>query len=264
MKISIIGAGHVAWHLANALEQADMDIVEIYSRDRKKAKELSSTLYDSDATNSLDFSTSDARIFILAVSDSAIAQVASQLILPKKSIVVHTSGSVQLSALEGVLAQNPDCNLGVFYPLMTFTKGKAISFKKIPFCIESNDKETSLILSKLAGSLSHEIYDVNSQDRKTLHLAAVFACNFTNHLFALSKEILEAENLNFDLLKPLINETLAKGLNSNHPAEVQTGPAVRRDRVSIETHRAMIKDDEDLLKVYDIITESIQDWHTTN
>jgi predicted short-subunit dehydrogenase-like oxidoreductase (DUF2520 family) len=262
MKISIIGAGNIAWHLAKVLEQGEMDIIEIYARDRRKAKAITSELYQSDATNSLNFKDSEAEIFVLAVSDNAIEEVASQIELPSKSMLIHTSGSMPLEILDIAKKQNPDCTTGVFYPLMTFTKGKKISFKSVPICIEGDSSSTISTLSKIAGKISNEVYDVNTQDRKVLHLAAVFACNFTNHLFALSKEILNEESLNFDLLKPLINETLTKSMAAKHPAEVQTGPAVRRDSKAIEAHRALIKADEDLLKVYDTLTESIQDWHT--
>ncbi|SOE20480.1 Predicted oxidoreductase, contains short-chain dehydrogenase (SDR) and DUF2520 domains [Spirosomataceae bacterium TFI 002] len=261
MKISIIGAGNIAWHLAKALEQADMDIIEVYSRDRRKAKSITQELYQSDATNSLNFKDSEAELFVMAVSDNAIEEVAAQIELPEESILIHTSGSVPLEVLEITKKMNPDCILGVFYPLMTFTKGKNVAFRTVPICIEGDTSETTHILSKIAKKVSNEVYEVNSQDRKVLHLAAVFACNFTNHLFALSKEILNEEGLNFEILKPLISETLNKGMAAKHPAEVQTGPAVRRDSNTIETHRQLIKDDEDLLKVYDTLTESIQDWH---
>lgn len=262
MKVSIIGAGNVAWHMAKALEQVGMDIIEIYARNRSKAKQITKELYDTDVTDSLDFSKTDANIYIIAVSDNAIGEIASNIILPPKSILVHTSGSISISVLENASIQNPDCQLGVFYPLMTFSKAKKITFKTIPICIEANNKESFKTIFQLASMMSNEVYEVSSHDRQVLHLAAVFACNFSNHLFALSKEILNEEKLNFDLLKPLIQETFDKGFAAAHPAEVQTGPAVRRDSKTIEAHRALIKDDQDLLRVYDTMTNSIQDWHT--
>lgn len=261
MKVSIIGAGNLAWHLAGALEQADMDVIEVYARSRKNAKALANTLYQTDATNSLDFSESEAEVFILAVSDDAIETVAQELILPEKCLLVHTSGSMPMNVLNVALSNNPECYLGVFYPLMTFTKGRAVNFAKIPICVEGSQKSAVNILSKLAASISREVYEVESGDRKVLHLAAVFSCNFTNHLLALAKEIMNEEGLNYDLLKPLISETIQKAMSSKHPAEVQTGPAVRRDNKSIEQHRDLIKADEDLLRVYDTLTTSIQDWH---
>lgn len=256
MNISIIGAGNVAWHLAQALEKADCNINEVYSRDIAKAEELAEILYSTKAVNSFDFSRSNSEIFFICVSDNAIASVASQLILPEEAIVVHTSGTQPLQALDTVEAYK-----GVFYPLQTFSKEVKIDFSDIPLLIEANNNQVLLKLKDIARRISKKVLQVSSKDRLVYHVGAVFSCNFANHLWAMSKEILESENLDFEILKPLIAETVNKMLHSKHPAEVQTGPAVRNDTKTIFKHKDFLQDDEDLLKVYTTLTESISDWH---
>jgi predicted short-subunit dehydrogenase-like oxidoreductase (DUF2520 family) len=132
---------------------------------------------------------------------------------------------------------------------------------EVPFCIESQDEDAEQALVKLAQQLSNTVYLVNSEERKTLHVAAVFACNFTNHLLALAKEMVEEEDLEFDLLKPLIKETFRKALAAEHPALVQTGPAIRNDEITIAQHLDHLLPNKDLRNIYQVMTESIQQWH---
>ncbi len=257
MKISIIGAGNVAWHLVKALEKADVAISEVYARDIHKALALTETLYSAVAVNSLDFSKSHSSVFFICVSDDAIASVFSQLAVPPGSVIVHTSGAKPLSVFEG----KQDAGFGVFYPLQTFTQGVNLDFETIPLLIEADSDKTYSILNQIAKRLSKKTLRVTSRERLVYHVSAVFSCNFVNHLWALSKEILESENLDFELLKPLIVETTQKMLDANHPADVQTGPAVRNDAQTINSHLDFLSDDEDLAGVYTTITESISDWH---
>lgn len=254
MKISFVGAGNVAWHLAKAMDKQNQTIVEVYSRNIKNAARLCEKLYHTKATTNLDFTNSVADIFIIAVPDDCIEMVVNECQFPENSTVVHTSGTVPLH----VLANIDNCKTGVFYPLQTFSKSKELDMKKIPICLEASDIITEKLLEKLAFKICENVCFYNSDDRKTLHLAAVFACNFTNHLLTLSKKILINEGLEFSLIKPLITETLEKALQIE-PENSQTGPASRHDHKIIAQHLKMLAYSESLSTIYSAITESILD-----
>ncbi len=256
--ITIIGSGNVAWHLAKSFEAVGLTVNAVYSRKIADAENITNELYYAEATNSLDFSVSESDLFVLAVSDNAIRSVTKQLILPPDTTVVHVSGAMPLSILEEIHAENPDVTCGVFYPLMTFTKYKHVDFSVVPICLESANKPTLNMLQTIAKKLTREVNIVSSEQRQILHLGAVFACNFTNHLLAVSQEIVEANELDFDLLKPLISETLAKALAAEHPADVQTGPAIRQDSETLKKHEKMLMDDPELQTLYQKLTDSIQ------
>ncbi|WP_341226161.1 Rossmann-like and DUF2520 domain-containing protein [uncultured Arcticibacterium sp.] len=261
MTVSIIGAGNLAWHLVNVFEELDVRVAEVYARKKKNAESITGYLYDVNVKTDLDFSDSPSKLFVLAVSDDAIEIVAKQIILPNDSILVHTSGAKGMDVLNFAKFQNLSLNVGVFYPLMTFSKGIKVDFKLIPLCIEAENESSLKILRKLALSISDKVDVIDSEQRVILHVAAVFSCNFTNHMWALGKEIADDAALDFEMLKPLINETFKKAMKAVHPANVQTGPAVRDDFSTIEKHRNIIKEDEELLRVYDSLTKSIQDWY---
>lgn len=260
MKISIIGSGNVGWHLGIAFENHHHSVYEVFSRNEAKAKKLSAMLYKAEAKTDLDFSESEAKLFILSVSDDAMEEVCSKLILPENAILAHTSGSKSLDDLQKLMLIYHDLPVkcAVFYPLMTFSAGKRLDLKSVPFCIEAVDDETEQILVDIAQEMSDTVYLLSSEERKVLHVAAVFACNFTNHLLALSKRITDNETLEFDLLKPIISETFKKALAANDPTDVQTGPAVRNDKTIINRHLDYLKDDARLLEIYEVLTESIQ------
>lgn len=263
MNVSIIGTGNIAWHLARVFEKHEIGINEVYSREISKAILFTDEIYDANPKDDLDFSESTAQIFFLCVSDNAIEEICSKILLPENALLVHTSGGKSLELITKTLEIYHDLkvNTGVFYPLMTFTKGKMVDFAEVPICIEGDTNDSEKILVDLGKKISKEIYLINSSERAVLHISAVFACNFTNHLWALSKEILEAEDLDFNLLKPLIAETFKKSMLSKHPAEVQTGPAVRGDSETIKAQIEYLSDDLDLQKVYATLSNSIIDWH---
>jgi predicted short-subunit dehydrogenase-like oxidoreductase (DUF2520 family) len=260
MIVSIIGSGNMAHHLAMAFENDNIQIESIYSKTFKNAAKLAAKLYDSEAQKTLNFSDSESNIFIICVSDTAIEEVANSIQLPDNSLLLHTSGSIPLSILDAA-KKNNFIETGVFYPLMTLSKDVALDFSSIPICIESEDQKSLDIIKTLGKKLSKKIYIINSKERKTLHLAAIFASNFTNHLLAISKEIVDEEDIDFEILKPIIKETLRKALEAEHPADVQTGPAVRNDQVTIDSHLKLLKDDKDLQNVYKTLSNSIKDWH---
>lgn len=254
-KVSIIGSGNVAGHLANALENAGHFVNEVYSRTRSHGEALVSKLYDTSYKEDLDFSESTSDIFIIAVSDSAIKEVAEAIIVPENAILVHTSGTRSLEDLNQYYTENT----GVFYPLQTFSKIKKVDFGEIPICVEAKNKAALKGLKTLGKSLSKKVVEIDSQQRMILHIAAVFACNFTNHMFAISEEILRSKNMDFELLKPLIVETINKGLEIG-PGAAQTGPAKRKDLETLDKHYDFLtNNDETLAEIYRIISQRILD-----
>ncbi|MDJ1483271.1 DUF2520 domain-containing protein [Cytophagaceae bacterium YF14B1] len=252
-KLSFIGAGNVAWHLAQALEDAGHSIRQVYSRDIRHAKELTRNLYDAQAVNTLDFTDSDADIFFITIPDDAVERIADSCILPESAILCHTSGTLPLVTLR------PFPDRGVFYPLQTFSKSRHVDVQKVPFCLEASNDRTEEFIVALAQSISKTVYLVSSDERKILHIGAVFACNFSNHLMAIARDIVEREGLEFSLLKPLIEETFTKALAVDNPATVQTGPAIRGDEQTISNHVRYLKDQPLQQRIYKLLTESIQD-----
>ncbi|MGB4775253.1 MAG: DUF2520 domain-containing protein, partial [Daejeonella sp.] len=185
-----------------------------------------------------------------AVKDDAIREVAEALNLDNQ-LIVHTSGSVGLDVLEGISAKT-----GVFYPLQTFSQNIAIDFRTIPIAIEGSSAEVTATIRAMADRLSERVIELDSVKRRTLHIAAVFSCNFTNHLYALSQQILNTEDLSFDLLRPLIAEASAK-IQMNDPVAVQTGPAVRGDNNTLARHLEILKSNTKLAELYQMLSESI-------
>ena len=261
MEITVIGAGNVAWHLAPALENAGHRINEVVSRQLTHARQLVSLLYDARPRSDLNVAKSSSRLFLLTVPDDALPDVCSRLVLPENAIVVHTSGSFSLESLNQLMQLYSDIPVktGVFYPLQTFSRQQsALDFEEIPLCIEASDPETEVALVAMGQEISSIVYLVSSAERRVLHLAAVFACNFTNHLLTIASDLTEAHDLEFDLLRPLIRETFRKALAANDPAEIQTGPARRNDQKTINTHRAMLNSQPRLQEIYELMTESIR------
>ncbi|MGY6742040.1 MAG: Rossmann-like and DUF2520 domain-containing protein [Cecembia sp.] len=253
-KIAILGTGNVAWHLAPALEEAGHTVTEIYGRDLEKAIQLTKKLYTAEAQDSLDFSDSAAEIYILAVSDQAISELADEIILPEESILVHTSGAVAID----MLGYSSASYTGIFYPLQTFTKDREIDFAEVPFLLESDDQETLMKLKRLAKSLSPLQYVIKSKDRMALHVAAVFASNFSNHMLRLAEEIMYRKGLDYEMLKPLIIETISKSLELG-AKKAQTGPALRSDFNTLESHYQFLNYNEQVAEIYRLISQDIID-----
>ncbi len=253
-KITIIGTGNVAWHLAQGLEKGGHVINELYGRSLEKVTEIADSLYSAKVTGQLDFANSSSDIFILAVSDGAISSIASEIVLPDHATIVHTSGTVPLAALEFAAADH----YGVLYPLQSFTRKVPLKLDEVPFFIEGSDLETENRLRDLAGDISNQVYLADSEKRSFLHLAAVYVSNFTNHLLTLGKELAESNELDFEMLKPLINETIDKALKMG-PKDSQTGPAMREDYTTIEKHLELLSEQEEYQKIYRILSQSIID-----
>jgi len=250
-KVSIIGAGNVAWHLGVQLERVGHHLCEIFSRDITKAENLASNFYTVTPQDHLDFSESEANIFIVCLPDDALDKVIPYLVVPEGAIVVHTAGSKGIDVLQGY-----DFMPGVFYPLQTLTRNKPVDFQDVPLLVEAEDADTELRLLRLAKSISGRVQIVTSEQRAVLHVAAVFASNFTNHMLHVASSIVEGEGLGFDLLHPLIAETVNKALKLG-PGASQTGPAVRGDIKTIDTHLDYLAPDAELWRLYQMISQSI-------
>ena len=248
LKIVILGTGNLAKHLYTAFIKANaVDIVQVVGRNQKELEQFSMH-----STLSNDFAfIADADVYLIAVKDDAITEV-SQHLLKKKGIVAHTSGALGLKAIQ------PE-NKGVFYPLQTFTKGKTIDFSSIPICIEADEKESLETLRTLANSISENVHHIDSEQRKKLHLAAVFVNNFTNYLFSIGEELCLEEGLSFDLLKPLISETADK-IQAMSPKEAQTGPARRNDTKSMDSHLKLLNKKEHIA-LYKLLSQAIKQAH---
>lgn len=253
LSIAFIGAGNVAWHLARALEAAGHRIQVVYSRTFAQAEALTDALQQAHPTHQLDFINTPADIFIVAVKDDAVAEVLKQAVFPPGSLVVHTSGSVPLS----IFSAQPTVRGGVFYPLQTFSKTQAVDLKNTPIGIEATTPADCEMLYQLASSLSNRVFDLPAEARSILHVAAVFAGNFTNHLLGISRELLTPHQLDFTVLQPLVNETVQKAF-ANLPFRVQTGPAVRSDEATLHRHRQLLQNQPAYLPVYNLLTQSIQ------
>jgi predicted short-subunit dehydrogenase-like oxidoreductase (DUF2520 family) len=247
-KIGIIGSGNVATCLAHALQAKGFFIDTVFSRDITHAQNLASQLHGTKATNNLHALDVNLDVYFMAVTDDAIIKTASQIKL--NGLVVHTSGSVGLAALE------TQPRRGVFYPLQTITKNTAPNFEQVPILIEAADKTDENILLQLATSLSNRALLANSEQRQSLHLAAVFANNFTNHLMGIAKQILQQSNLPNDLLNPLILQTAQNAINNN-PFDVQTGPVMRNDLETINTHLNLLQHYPQYRQVYELLSGSI-------
>lgn len=249
-SISIIGSGNIAWHLSHALVKAGHFLNEIFSRNKSTAIPLASAL-KVPIQNSLDFSFSKSKIFILAVPDSSILEIASKILLPPDNLIISVSGSISLVDLKNIRK-----NSAVFYPLQTFSKRSKINFNEIPILIEAAEPDILDILHDLANSLTESVFEVDSVKREKIHLAAVFACNFTNYFLSVSKNILEKEYIDFNIMKPLVLETIQKAFLMG-PKEGQTGPAARGDFATWESHLRLLNNEEDLRDIYNQISLQI-------
>ena len=245
----IAGTGNVGTHLARALKDRGIRILQLYNRTPAHAIDLSAET-GAPVAAGLDAITPRADLYIFSVNDSSLPSLARDF--PHKHVfVAHTSGSVPLSVFG-----NEYKNRGVLYPLQTFSEEVAIDFSGIPLCIEADPPSSLSELRSFAEVLSGNVHPVSSEQRAGLHLAAVFACNFTNYLYTLAEEIARENGSPFELLRPLIGETARKVLHEL-PHRVQTGPAVRDDREIIEKHLSMLQESSKKKQVYKLLSSFI-------
>ncbi|MGN7514204.1 MAG: Rossmann-like and DUF2520 domain-containing protein [Allomuricauda sp.] len=248
LRIVILGTGNLAKHLYDAFTRAkDIYVVQVVGRNQEDLQQFSEYAAITNNFNAI----ADADVYVIAVKDDAITDVSNYL-SNKKGIVAHTSGAVSLSAIQTT-------NKGVFYPLQTFTKGKAVEFSNIPICIEAEEKDSLETLRTLAASISENVHHIDSDQRKKLHLAAVFVNNFTNYLYHVGEELCLEEGLSFELLKPLILETANK-VQIMSPTEAQTGPARRNDVKSMGNHLELLNKEEHST-LYKLLSQAIKQAH---
>jgi len=245
ISVVILGSGNVASQLIKAFLKIDtINLKQVYTRNQEDINTLKVSI---DTTNNISL-LKQADITIIAVSDDAISSISSHI---KNSFVVHTSGSVDMKSLNNIGRK------GVFYPLQSFSKKKKIDFKNIPICLESETNEDLQKLEELVSLLQSKSYILSSHQRKKIHVAAVFANNFSNHMYTIANEICEKYNIPFDILHPLIEETSNKIKNLT-PKKAQTGPAKRNDAETIENHLNLLSKKQQ--EIYLKITQSIQEY----
>lgn len=257
MKIVLIGAGNLATHLGKALHAAGHDMVQVFSRTMQSAETLASLL-DAEPLTDMAQVRDDADVYIFSVKDSALEQLISQLCGGEKKVFLHTAGSMPMSVFRGKAL-----HYGVLYPMQTFSKQREVDFSIIPCFIEANDEFALKQIEGLAGQISHRVYQLSSEDRKYLHLSAVFACNFANHCYAASQELLQQHGIPFDVMLPLIDETAAK-VHGMTPKEAQTGPAVRYDENVIGKQIRLLENQPYFQKIYDCMSKSIHELESEN
>lgn len=257
MKIVLIGAGNLSTHLGKALHAAGHDMVQVFSRTMQSAETLASLL-DAEPLTDMAQVRDDADVYIFSVKDSALEQLISQLCGGEKKVFLHTAGSMPMSVFRGKAL-----HYGVLYPMQTFSKQREVDFSIIPCFIEANDEFALKQIEGLAGQISHRVYQLSSEDRKYLHLSAVFACNFANHCYAASQELLQQHGIPFDVMLPLIDETAAK-VHGMTPKEAQTGPAVRYDENVIGKQIQLLENQPYFQKIYDCMSKSIHELESEN
>jgi predicted short-subunit dehydrogenase-like oxidoreductase (DUF2520 family) len=247
--ITIVGTGHVAWQLGNALYRAGIPITQIYGRNATQAEALARQL-GTNAASTWEELILHQGIFILCVKDDAIEEVASYF-LHQPYLLVHTAGAVSMNALE-----NRAQNIGVFYPLQSLHRNRPVNWLEIPICLEASSNEALNELTWLASRISNNITVLSSDERRWLHLAAVIVSNFTNFLYIQAEALCKEHGLSFDLLQPLIQET-AERLKFSAPFNWQTGPARRNDKEVMKLHLDMLKDNLELQRLYREFSDSI-------
>lgn len=247
-SVVIIGAGNVAFHLTRALIQNTINVRQVFNRTLAHAEELgeANNIAYTDKISELV----KADLYIIAASDSAIEEL-SHYIPYEDTLVVHTSGSMNVNTLKG------NYRKGVFYPLQTFSKVKTLNYSEVPFFVEAENQEDQEALYNLAQKISDKVYRVDSEKRLKLHMAAIWVNNFANHLYYIADNICQSSDIPFNVLQPLIKETYKK-IKDMSPYEAQTGPAKRGDNVVIEKHLELLDDDSRLQQLYKLLSESIK------
>jgi len=253
MKIVIVGAGNLATHISQALLNAGHDVLQVYSRTYDSASLLASKLGCKAVTRIGDIAT-DADLYVVSVTDSALEGLLPSLCARRpEGVFVHTAGSMPLSVFDGLATR-----YGVIYPMQTFSKYREVDFHVIPCFIEASDETTLRLLHMVCGGISSMVYELASEKRKYLHLAAVFACNFANHCYDVASRLLEENGLDFAAMLPLIDETASK-IHDMNPADAQTGPAVRFDRNVMDKHMQLLDGKPQLRQMYKMMSEGIHE-----
>jgi len=251
MKVVSIGAGNLSVHLSKALQNAGFEMVQVFSRTETSAKELAGLL-QAPYTTDIESIADDASLYMISVSDDAIEYLCERLPLTD-GLVIHTAGSVPMDVFAGRFKK-----YGVMYPLQTFSKLRPVDFSDVPVFIEANTHDNLQTLRQVAEAISRKVYEASSAERMKLHLAAVFGCNFINHLYLLSAQIARQSGFDFSVLSPLILETTHKALITENPKEAQTGPALRNDRKVMQKHIELLSSHPEWREIYVKLSENIR------
>ncbi len=253
--VSVVGAGNVGWHLARALYQCGVRIINVYSRTREHAANLAAEVAAVPVTRLEDFNI-EPDMYLISIPDDALLEVTASF-AGKKAILAHTSGSISIEIFNMGIR-----NFGVFYPLQTFTLGNEMEYSGIPFLIEGSSPEVTSLLRQLADKLSGVVHETDSETRLKVHIAAVFACNFSNHLAVIADHLLSETGLGFDLIRPLISETYRKMIVMG-PLPAQTGPALRNDIITINNHLKELKRFPFEQQLYKLLSDNISRYGKT-
>lgn len=250
-SIVFVGAGNLATHLACALAKSGFAITQVYSRTAQSAQVLADKVGASWTTH-LGELLPDAAIYMVSLKDDVFINLLPEIVAGRQhALFLHTAGSIPINIWKDKVER-----YGVFYPLQTFSKQREVDFSAIPIFLEASDAAVMHTLQQMARLISSRMYEVNSDVRRRLHLAAVFACNFTNHMYTLASDLLKQNELPFEVLLPLIDETAAK-VHQLLPEKAQTGPAVRYDEGVMNKHLELLKDDDAASEIYRLLSKSI-------
>ncbi|WP_308777444.1 DUF2520 domain-containing protein [uncultured Bacteroides sp.] len=253
-NIVLIGAGNVATHFGVALEKAGYTVKQVYSRTEVSAVRLADRLA-CPYTVSLADVFPDADVYIVSVKDSALDEVLPELVKRNRdALYVHTAGSVPMDVWKGLARR-----YGVLYPMQTFSRERAVDFSTVPFFVEADSADDLELLEQMGQRMGGKVYEATSEQRRYLHIAAVFACNFANHMYAIAGHLLEKNGIPFEVMLPLIDETARKA-HVLPPVEGQTGPAQRYDRNVMDRHLAMLADEPQLAEIYRLLSRNIHEY----
>jgi predicted short-subunit dehydrogenase-like oxidoreductase (DUF2520 family) len=252
MKIVVVGSGNVAESLAQAIAEAeDLELVQLYARNEERGRKVAELAHTEWSNTSL----AEAELYLISVSDNAVADVAKSLPVPENAVVAHTAGCCPIESLA------PHTHRAVFYPFQTFSVGRKVDFRRGYIFVEGATDHALNSVDRVAHALTPNVMPADTARRAVIHLSGVFACNFANAMYANAAEVLAKEGLPFDIVAPVIEETAKKVVESLNPAKSQTGPARRGDSSTLERHRKMLANEPQKRDLYDKISEDI--WHRT-
>ena len=252
MKIVIVGSGNVAESLAQAIAEAEgLELVQIFARNEERGRKVAELAYTEWNNSEL----AEADLYLISVSDNAVEGCAKSLHIPQNAVIAHTAGCCPIDALA------PHTHRAVFYPFQTFSVGRKVDFTKGYIFVEGATDHALRTVEEAAHALTAKVLPADTVRRAVIHLSGVFACNFANAMYANAAEVLAKEGLPFDIVAPIIEETAKKVVESQDPAQSQTGPARRGDTQTLERHRRMLAEEPEKREIYDKISEDI--WHRT-
>ncbi len=250
MKIVVIGSGNVAESLAQAIAEAEgLELVQVFARNEERGRKVAELAQSKWSNSEL----AEADLYLISVSDNAVEGCAKSLHIPQNAVIAHTAGCCPMESLA------PHTHRAVFYPFQTFSVGRKVDFSKGYIFVEGATDHALNTVERVAHTLTEKVLTADTARRAVIHLSGVFACNFANAMYANAAEVLAKEGLPFDIVAPLIEETAKKVIESQSPAESQTGPARRGDNETLERHRKMLAEEPTKREIYDKISEDIWD-----